>query len=315
VNFASDDLRFTLEELLGPRRRPSRIYLAAPFLGRNFGGWIASLAKSHREADKRVLVCWEEAMLKQGLVSAVATKALLDSGFQAYRLQGLHAKLVVVGSWAYVGSANLTERGLGGSNHELGVVLSNGDAKKACTFFDVWTKAAQPVTDAEVERWANREHKKPPERHDKEVIAWPAAAKKMRRRPPNSWKQSVHDRRLFEAIHSLEAQLRSDPQDLHGVRATRMQRNAAYRDTVLLRITNGDPMAARKTKVLVEVLEHHPDQNARAHAAYRLGFDPAPQARRSKIRRSLRRAEQDRSRVVRRAASRSLTHLNSERGS
>jgi PLD-like domain len=311
VHFAEEDLRVTLEELLGSRRRPSRIYLAAPFLGRTFGGWIASLAKSHRAADKRVIVCWEKAMLEHGLVSAVAAKALLDSGFQIYGLQGLHGKLVVVGSWAYVGSANLTERGLGGGNHELGVVLSNGDAETACTFFSNWAKAAQPVKDLEVERWARREHQKPPQRLDKEVTAWPAAAKKMRRRPPDTWKQYVQDRRLSEAIHSLEAKLQSDPQSLHGVRATRMHRDAAYRDAVLLRITDDDPMAARKAKVLLEVLEHHPDQNARAHAAYRLGFDPAPEARRSTITRSLRRAEQDQSRVVRRAASRSLTHLNS----
>ncbi len=253
-------------------------------------------------------------MLKQGFVSAVAAKALRDSGFQICSLQGLHAKLVVVGSWAYVGSANLTERGLGGGgNHELGVVLSNADAEKACTFFNIWAKAAQPVKDLDVERWATREHKKPPERLDKEAImAWPAAANNMRRRPPETWKQYVHDRRLSEAIHSLEAKLQPDAKSLHGVRATRIQRDAAYRDAVLLRITDDDPMSARKTEVLLEVLEHHPDQNARAHAAYRLGFDPAPQTRHSKIRRSLRRAEQDRSRVVRRAASRSLTHLNSD---
>lgn len=252
-------------------------------------------------------------MLEHGFVSAVAAKALLDSGFQIYGLQGLHAKLVVVGSWAYVGSANLTERGLGGGNHELGVMLSDGDAEKACTYFNDWAKAAQPVNDSDVERWAKREHKRPPKRHGKEVIiAWPAAAKNMRRRPPDTWKQYVRDRPVSEAIHSLEAKLESDPQKLHGVRATRMQRDAAYRDAALLRTTDDDPMAARKAMVLLDVLEHHPDQNARAHAAYRLGFDPTPPARRSKIRRTLRRrAQQDRSRVVRRAASRSLTHLNS----
>jgi hypothetical protein len=309
VALATGDLRPTIDALLDGRKRPATIHFASPFLGRNFGGWLAKIAMPHASAERLAVICWEDNLLKQGYVSATAVELLMDAGFVVHSLEGLHAKMLIIGQWAYVGSANLTDRGMGGGNHELGVVLNTGDAAAASAEFRSWFDAGRLLDVEGVRNRAQRERARP-RPIDRELTAHTRSAHRPPEAPPASYSQFVKEQRLEEAIVRLSAQLVDDRSRLQGASIKRLKRNRAYRDTATLKISVGDRSARLKTELLLRVLANHPLAAARGHAAYRLGFDPTPPQFRSRIKRALSGAKSDQAPVPRRAASRSLTHMH-----
>lgn len=69
--------------------------------------------------------------------------ALMNAGVEVRVLVDVHAKIYVLDDWAYVGSANLTTRGLGASFREFGNASAGvGHAQEAIGYFEsVWREA------------------------------------------------------------------------------------------------------------------------------------------------------------------------------
>jgi hypothetical protein len=285
------------------------VLLAAPFLGRNLGGWLAWLSASHHKADKRAIIRWDSELLRLGLVSPTAVGLLQDCRFDVRVLDDLHAKVVVVGDWAYIGSANLTDRGIGGLNQELGVRLSGPRATDVAEVFHAWFEHATPLDSHVVEKARGREPAHPMLR-DREIGGpkHEQARHHPRSPAPPSYRSYVRHQHIQEAMLRLQQGL-VQSKELPGVRQRRMVRTRAYRDVAALRFTGETASETKLLRMLLQVLRSHKDPNARAHAAFRLGFDPWTSRSDDQISAALQRAEsRDPTPVLRRATHRARAH-------
>ncbi|SFE52555.1 PLD-like domain-containing protein [Blastococcus tunisiensis] len=116
---------------------------------------LAQLAKAS-SATWRVLTKLDAAAIAHGSLSTQGLRQLLAAGVELRSLSQLHAK-VFLGDDAFglIGSANLTDAGLGGtggkSNVELGVLLDGTQQQEASKHFDGWWGSASIVTEADID--------------------------------------------------------------------------------------------------------------------------------------------------------------------
>ncbi|SDO46578.1 phosphatidylserine/phosphatidylglycerophosphate/cardiolipin synthase family protein [Geodermatophilus sp. DSM 45219] len=133
----------------------SEVRLASPYMGAGVLAYFSQLAKAS-PATWRVLTKLDAASVAHGLLSAQGLRQLLSAGVELRSLPNLHAKVVITDqSFGLVGSANLTNAGLGGSggkaNIELGVLLDAAQRKAATKHFNDWWDGAFLVTEAGIQ--------------------------------------------------------------------------------------------------------------------------------------------------------------------
>lgn len=132
----------------------SEVRLASPFMGAGVLARYAQLAKTS-PATWRLLTKLDAASVAHGSLSTQGLRQLLGAGVELRSLSNLHAKVFLSDQgFGLVGSANLTDSGLGGSggkaNIELGVVLDAIQRQVATKHFDSWWDSASPVTEADI---------------------------------------------------------------------------------------------------------------------------------------------------------------------
>jgi hypothetical protein len=139
--------RLRLEPWLGANR--ATVWLAAPFLTFPIAQWLATLPAS-RHGDRRLLIAWDRRSIDAGYLNPHGVDVLRASGYAVRNLPALHAKVVVAGARAYVGSGNLTSYGIDGGNTELGVFLTGSSVSEVKKLYDKWWKQATPLTTKEI---------------------------------------------------------------------------------------------------------------------------------------------------------------------
>jgi hypothetical protein len=122
------------------RQAKSSVSIATPFLSFPVSAVLARAARDGRARKRRLLTAFNDSALDGGYLSADGLEAFMEADFEVRSLLNLHAKAVLIDKrWGLVGSGNLTGTGSDGGNAELGVVLSEAQAKEAQTkFFDHW---------------------------------------------------------------------------------------------------------------------------------------------------------------------------------
>jgi hypothetical protein len=298
-------------------RLEQRVLIASPFIGREVGELLAArVAVRLRSANRppprlRLLTAFSDVSVRTGYLSATALRALMKMGFEARSIANLHAKVVVIDNWALVGSGNLSEAGLGGLNVELGLHARDTDADAAAEIFERWFSQARSgrLLLSDVSDAAARE-RSPAARWAAGVLS----AKGPTLRAPGSaalrrlLRDPARQRALLElAADLLEVGTRPATSDVRRMRDT-----IAYRHCESLTVESPrDPDRVRIRELLLDVLARHPDENARAHAAWRLvndGWYERGPAR--SVRRSVETAARDDPAfVVRRNARRALSRL------
>jgi hypothetical protein len=143
----------TLLTILDPALRAAldkarkNIRLASPYISAGTTLWLEVLAK-RRQATWHLLTSLDPVAAAYGSLHLEGLRELLTAGVQIRHLDDLHAKLFLTESHGFVGSANLTDAGLGSNppgNHELTVALTADQRTKAGAVFDRWYGSAQPV--------------------------------------------------------------------------------------------------------------------------------------------------------------------------
>lgn len=125
------------------------VRLASPFLGPGVSAQLADAAAASA-AKWRVLTRLDAAAVAHGSLSTQGLRRLLTAGVELRSLSRLHAKVFLTDAdFGLVGSANLTEAGLGGQpgrpNVELGVRLDAGQQQEAVGHFDEWWASASVI--------------------------------------------------------------------------------------------------------------------------------------------------------------------------
>lgn len=132
----------------------SEVRLAAPYMGPGVLARLAHMAEAS-SASWKALTKLDAASVAHGSLSTQGLRQLLASGVEVRSLTRLHAKLYLGDhSFGLIGSANLTDAGLGGTggrpNIELGVILDAGQCRAASKHFDDWWGNASLVTEAAI---------------------------------------------------------------------------------------------------------------------------------------------------------------------
>src|SRR5437879_954134 len=84
------------------KSKSRRALVAVPFVGRNAARQLAL------RAGDILVTKFDEAAIRQGLVSPHAIVAFIQRGVNVYSVSNLHAKVFVFGRRAIVGSANVS---------------------------------------------------------------------------------------------------------------------------------------------------------------------------------------------------------------
>jgi hypothetical protein len=147
---AGELVTYARTELLARiRGAEERVWLASPFLSKPVSEKIAAAAEESAAGERRLLTALTASSVQTGVLDPYALDTLLDAGFEVCSVPNLHAKLSLIdGSWGLVGSANLTNAGLGnegGANVELGVILDGGQIATAAGLFTRWWDGGAPV--------------------------------------------------------------------------------------------------------------------------------------------------------------------------
>lgn len=136
------------------------VLLASPFISARAAGRLRSTARAS-SATWRLLTALRPSSVATGVLNLEALRWLIDAGVGVRSSTRLHAKVSLCdGTFGLVGSANLTETGLGlarPSNLELGVSLNAAQCGAARLLFENWWSDATVVDEAalrEVERQA-----------------------------------------------------------------------------------------------------------------------------------------------------------------
>jgi hypothetical protein len=147
---AGELVTYARTELLARiRGAEQRIWLASPFLSKPVSEEIAAAVEESSAGERRLLTALIASSVQTGVLDPYGLDTLLDSGFELCSVPNLHAKLSLIDtSWGLVGSANLTNAGLGskgGANVELGVILDGGQIATAAELFTRWWDSADPI--------------------------------------------------------------------------------------------------------------------------------------------------------------------------
>jgi hypothetical protein len=129
------------------RRAKQRIDIATPFLSADVAAFLVRACDNGRARDRRFITALNAPAVEGGYLDPDGVEALVAAGFEAKSLRNLHAKVLITdGTWALIGSGNLTVTGSNGGNAELGIVLDVKQAKAArADHFDVWWTYAEPL--------------------------------------------------------------------------------------------------------------------------------------------------------------------------
>jgi hypothetical protein len=129
------------------RQATASIAIATPFLSRSVAGHLVRAADEGSARRRRLITALNESAVMGGYLSIVAIEEFIAAHFEVRSLRNLHAKVLIAdGSWALIGSGNLTEAGVNGRNAELGIVLTPQQAGEAeRLYFERWWGAAEPL--------------------------------------------------------------------------------------------------------------------------------------------------------------------------
>jgi hypothetical protein len=129
------------------KQAATSISIATPFLSRSVAGHIVRAADEGSATQRRVITALNDSAVAGGYLSIDAIEEFIAAQFEVKSLRNLHAKVLITdGSWALIGSGNLTEAGANGGNAELGIVLSAKQAHDAQhLFFERWWRVAEPL--------------------------------------------------------------------------------------------------------------------------------------------------------------------------
>jgi phospholipase D-like protein len=261
-----------------------RILIASPFIGRAVGQLLAGrIALNAGELGARpvarLLTAYTEAAIDAGALSAVALEAFLDAGVVIRTIPNLHAKTVVIDSWALVGSGNLSQSGMDSLNVELGLAGIGRQAETVAATFDEWWRHASRAPDARVTRADVRAGKA------RERAAQRVAARSPGHRPKGQALSRPTSKRLRDQLTNATraraaASLRADLDMASGSPQPSIKRtmdgSAAYWNVAALWLDRDDPDRHQVRALLLQVLLRHPDESARGHAAWRLSRDGWP---------------------------------------
>lgn len=134
-----------------------RILLASPFLSVAIAGYVVEAATRSSAAERRLMTALDPRSVRIGVLDPKALLMLQGNGFEIVSRRNLHAKVSVIDSyWGLIGSGNLTNAGLGGTergNAELGVVLNGTQLDRAAAIFSDWWQDGTPVSRQLIERF------------------------------------------------------------------------------------------------------------------------------------------------------------------
>ena len=130
------------------------VTLASPYLGAGTARELAALAAAS-PASWSLLTVLDPVAAAYGSLSVDGLRELAGATVNIRHAPGLHAKVSLVdGTAGWVGSANLTASGLGGSvrpNMEMSVPLTAAQVAEAAAVVGAWWSAAAPVTAADLD--------------------------------------------------------------------------------------------------------------------------------------------------------------------
>lgn len=116
------------------------VLLASPYLSFDVCRKLAATA-ARKEASWRLFTCLDPTAVANGYLSVEGLKALMKSGVRVSHVDRLHAKIFLVGSRGFLGSANLTGAGVGSSaasNVEMGVDLTSSQVEAVRHNISAW---------------------------------------------------------------------------------------------------------------------------------------------------------------------------------
>ena len=257
VEIVGDSFRERIAKMLSGRTKT--VWLASPFLTNPIAEWLAGLpASSH--GDRRLLVSWDPNSIDTGYLSAHGVDVLQQHGFAVRDLRRLHAKMVIAGPRAYLGSGNLTSYGINATNAEIGVFANGSHATTAGALFDGWWKQAVPVSNAEIASAVERQKRLLKKRgrsvdYESQPGHQPPQPK---RRVPQMWIKSLHYRHDGWTIDPGQEHWIGDPgvRDEHGKRKRRRDGSPAGKPSYRAGDKIGLYFATTlKVPLVVEVIE------------------------------------------------------------
>jgi hypothetical protein len=119
-----------------------RAWLISPYVTSDA---VVSAARNCRAPSKRVVTRFDGGDIVAGATDLRVVAALKAAGIDVRVVQGIHAKVYVLDDWAYVGSANLTTRGLETSLREFGKASEHAEeVSNAAYYFEkLWADATE----------------------------------------------------------------------------------------------------------------------------------------------------------------------------
>ncbi len=124
------------------RRSPSGVVIVSPYLTSATADSVIAAADA---ASAEVYTRFETELFVNGGSSIATIKRLLLAGYRLFHVSGLHAKMVLAGSFASIGSQNLTRGGT--TNRELSVLLrSERDVSSARRALESLREGRVPIS-------------------------------------------------------------------------------------------------------------------------------------------------------------------------
>lgn len=131
----------------------ARVWLASPFLSAAVAQAMADRAPKGKPVSRRLLTALTQRSVEAGVLDPGGLAILQTSGWDIRSIPNLHAKAILCDTReALIGSANLTQGGLGGGNLELGSWLPSEDVIGVTSYLKRWWSAAAPVGPVDVQR-------------------------------------------------------------------------------------------------------------------------------------------------------------------
>jgi hypothetical protein len=221
AEIVGDGLRGRIEQLLN--RPAPTVCVASPFLTRPVAYWLTTLPAAG-SGDRRLLVSWAPQSIETHYLSADGVRKLLAAGFTVRNLLRLHAKMVIAGDRAYVGSANLTSHAIDATNAEIGVFVDGDLAAKALALFETWWDEALPLSEQDIESAVKRQAQLAKQRGlSLDYEAQPGHQPRQKRETGRIWIKSLYYRHDDWTIEPGQKHWISDPgvHDENGQRKCR----------------------------------------------------------------------------------------------
>ncbi len=143
-----------------------QVTLASPYLSEPVALRLAELAERSRH-EWYLLTCLDPRAAANHYLSIAGLTRLFEAGVMIQHCPQLHAKAYVVGtSFAIIGSANLTDAGLGSaqaSNLELSVTVPRPDVPRVQSILDQWWDEGFEVGQDDIDRLERQAAALPPD--------------------------------------------------------------------------------------------------------------------------------------------------------